>query len=52
MIIDFLLWHLLQLWQPAKDIDEVPDFVFPNQQGTERRKTFSEDSSLIHVSKA
>ncbi|XP_026392877.1 phosphatidylinositol N-acetylglucosaminyltransferase subunit A-like [Papaver somniferum] len=32
MIIDFLLWHLLQLWQPFEDIDEVPDFVLPHQE--------------------
>ncbi|CAL1366833.1 unnamed protein product [Linum trigynum] len=29
MIIDFLLLHLLQLWQPEEDIDKVPDFVIP-----------------------
>ncbi|XP_043708345.1 phosphatidylinositol N-acetylglucosaminyltransferase subunit A-like [Telopea speciosissima] len=25
MIIYFLLWHLLKLWQPTEDIEEVPD---------------------------
>ncbi|CAN1270408.1 Phosphatidylinositol N-acetylglucosaminyltransferase subunit A [Linum perenne] len=29
MIIDFLLWRLLQLWQPEEDIDKVPSFSFP-----------------------
>ncbi|KAI3907295.1 hypothetical protein MKW98_010645, partial [Papaver atlanticum] len=28
MIIDFLLWHLLQLWQPSEDIDAAPDCKF------------------------
>ncbi|XP_034221857.1 phosphatidylinositol N-acetylglucosaminyltransferase subunit A-like isoform X2 [Prunus dulcis] len=32
MIIDFLLWHLLQLWKPAEDIEEVPDFVLSHDQ--------------------
>ncbi|XP_043712060.1 phosphatidylinositol N-acetylglucosaminyltransferase subunit A-like [Telopea speciosissima] len=30
MIIDFLLWHLLKLWQPAEDIEEVPDIKHPS----------------------
>ncbi|XP_024028259.1 phosphatidylinositol N-acetylglucosaminyltransferase subunit A isoform X1 [Morus notabilis] len=33
MIIDLLLWHLLQLWQPAEDIEEVPDFTLPCDEG-------------------
>ncbi|KAJ4964703.1 hypothetical protein NE237_016552 [Protea cynaroides] len=32
MIIDFLLWHLLKLWQPADDIEEVPDIKLPFYQ--------------------
>lgn len=32
MIIDFLFWHLLQRWQPAEDIEEVPDFVLSQDQ--------------------
>ncbi|KAL6200785.1 hypothetical protein ACLB2K_030566 [Fragaria x ananassa] len=32
MIIDFIFWHLLQRWQPAKDIEEVPDFVLSHDQ--------------------
>ncbi|XAR64761.1 Phosphatidylinositol N-acetylglucosaminyltransferase [Bertholletia excelsa] len=32
MIIDFLLWHLLRLLQPATDIDEVPDVILSTHQ--------------------
>ncbi|ONI01500.1 hypothetical protein PRUPE_6G143200 [Prunus persica] len=32
MIIDFLLCHLLQLWKPAEDIEEVPDFILSHDQ--------------------
>ncbi|XP_062015723.1 phosphatidylinositol N-acetylglucosaminyltransferase subunit A [Rosa rugosa] len=32
MIIDFIFWHLLQRWQPAEDIEEVPDFVLSHDQ--------------------
>ncbi|KAJ4823802.1 hypothetical protein Tsubulata_005646 [Turnera subulata] len=32
MIIDFLLWRLLQLWQPDADIEEVPEFIVPYQE--------------------
>ncbi|GMN47199.1 hypothetical protein TIFTF001_016379 [Ficus carica] len=32
MIIDFLLWRLLQLWQPAEEIDDVPDFTLPHTE--------------------
>ncbi|XP_016652709.1 PREDICTED: phosphatidylinositol N-acetylglucosaminyltransferase gpi3 subunit-like isoform X2 [Prunus mume] len=32
MIIDFLLWHLLQLWKPAEDMEEVPDFILSHDQ--------------------
>ncbi|KAK1586605.1 hypothetical protein Q3G72_004180 [Acer saccharum] len=32
MIIDYILWYLLQLWKPAKDIDEVPDIILPKIQ--------------------
>ncbi|XP_034688334.1 phosphatidylinositol N-acetylglucosaminyltransferase subunit A isoform X2 [Vitis riparia] len=42
MIIDFLLWRLLQLWQPTEDIEEVPDFSLPNSECPE----FKEDGSL------
>ncbi|KAL4193998.1 hypothetical protein AMTRI_Chr05g57010 [Amborella trichopoda] len=27
MTLDYLLWHLLELWQPSKDIEEVPDIA-------------------------
>ncbi|XP_074370512.1 phosphatidylinositol N-acetylglucosaminyltransferase subunit A isoform X3 [Apium graveolens] len=32
MIIDYLLWHLLQLWKPDAHIEEVPDIML-DQQG-------------------
>ncbi|XP_010252712.1 PREDICTED: phosphatidylinositol N-acetylglucosaminyltransferase subunit A [Nelumbo nucifera] len=32
MIINFLLWKLLQLWQPSKDIEEVPDIALLHDQ--------------------
>ncbi|KAM5582281.1 phosphatidylinositol N-acetylglucosaminyltransferase subunit A [Rosa sericea] len=32
MIIDFIFWHLLQRWQPAEDIEAVPDFVLSHDQ--------------------
>ncbi|KAF8391664.1 hypothetical protein HHK36_023971 [Tetracentron sinense] len=43
MIIDFLLWHLLQLWQPSKDIEEVPEIVLPHHQPEEMSQNFNED---------
>ncbi|KAK7319655.1 hypothetical protein RJT34_04378 [Clitoria ternatea] len=27
MIFSFLFWHLLEIWQPADDIEEVPDVI-------------------------
>ncbi|KAK8484708.1 hypothetical protein V6N13_094333 [Hibiscus sabdariffa] len=36
MIIDFLIWHLLELLKPAKDIEEVPDVALPCHQHGER----------------
>ncbi|KAE8732857.1 phosphatidylinositol N-acetylglucosaminyltransferase gpi3 subunit-like isoform X2 [Hibiscus syriacus] len=36
MIIDFLIWRLLELLQPAKDIEEVPDVALPCNQRGER----------------
>ncbi|RVW56742.1 Phosphatidylinositol N-acetylglucosaminyltransferase subunit A [Vitis vinifera] len=42
MIIDFLLWRLLQLWQPPEEIEEVPDFSLPDSECPE----FKEDGSL------
>ncbi|PON81293.1 Glycosyl transferase [Trema orientale] len=32
MIIDFLLWRLLQIWQPAEHIEEVPDFTLSHDE--------------------
>lgn len=29
MVIDFLLWHLLKVFQPAADIEVVPDIIIP-----------------------
>ncbi|MBA0708052.1 hypothetical protein Golax_020043 [Gossypium laxum] len=36
MIIDFLIWRLLELLQPAKDIEEVPDVALRCHQHGER----------------
>ncbi|XP_028798712.1 phosphatidylinositol N-acetylglucosaminyltransferase subunit A isoform X1 [Neltuma alba] len=30
MIVGFLLWRLLELWQPADEIEEVPDVILPD----------------------
>ncbi|XLR38655.1 hypothetical protein S83_023315 [Arachis hypogaea] len=30
MIVDFLFWRLLELWQPAEDIEEIPDLTLPH----------------------
>ncbi|KAL0013609.1 hypothetical protein SO802_000678 [Lithocarpus litseifolius] len=35
MIIDFLLWRLLQLWKPAEDIEVVPDIVLSHDEDRE-----------------
>ncbi|XP_059455530.1 phosphatidylinositol N-acetylglucosaminyltransferase subunit A [Corylus avellana] len=35
MIIGFLLWRLLQLWQPAEDIEVVPDILLPHDEDRE-----------------
>ncbi|KAK8923747.1 hypothetical protein KSP39_PZI019682 [Platanthera zijinensis] len=35
MIINFLLWQLLQLLQPSKSIEEVPDFLMLENQDKE-----------------
>ncbi|KAL5547662.1 hypothetical protein UlMin_002893 [Ulmus minor] len=32
MIIDFLLWRLLQLWKPTEEIEEVPDFTLSHDE--------------------
>jgi phosphatidylinositol glycan class A protein len=29
MIVGYLFWQLLELWQPADDIEEVPNFTLP-----------------------
>ncbi|CAL5356993.1 unnamed protein product [Camellia sinensis] len=42
MIIDFLFWHLLQLFKPAADIEVVPDFILPHCQHGEKLRDFNE----------
>lgn len=36
MVIDFLLWHLLKVFQPAADIEVVPDIIIPTCQVGEK----------------
>lgn len=36
MVIDFLLWHLLKVFQPAADIEVVPDIIIPACQDGEK----------------
>ncbi|XP_020532544.2 phosphatidylinositol N-acetylglucosaminyltransferase subunit A isoform X4 [Jatropha curcas] len=45
MIIDFLLLHIVQLWQPAENIEEVPEFTVLNHQDRERFLNFSDGQS-------
>lgn len=45
MIIDFLFWHLLQLWQPDRDIEVVPDILLTNHRG-ETSQDFNIDDRL------
>ncbi|KAJ6778016.1 N-ACETYLGLUCOSAMINYL-PHOSPHATIDYLINOSITOL BIOSYNTHETIC PROTEIN [Salix koriyanagi] len=46
MIIDFLLWRLLQLWQPTEEIEGVPEFTLPHHQDEEIISNFNKDQSL------
>nr|XP_023924248.1 phosphatidylinositol N-acetylglucosaminyltransferase subunit A [Quercus suber] len=49
MIIDFLLWRLLQLWKPAEDIEVVPDIVLSHDEDREISQdfqAFNKDHSL------
>ncbi|KAK7840119.1 phosphatidylinositol n-acetylglucosaminyltransferase subunit a [Quercus suber] len=49
MIIDFLLWRLLQLWKPAEDIEVVPDIVLSHDEDREISQdfqVFNKDHSL------
>lgn len=49
MIIDFLLWRLLQLWKPAEDIEVVPDIVLSHDEDrgiSQDFQAFNEDHSL------
>nr|KYP53244.1 N-acetylglucosaminyl-phosphatidylinositol biosynthetic protein [Cajanus cajan] len=43
MILSFLFWHLLELWQPADDIEEVPDVIYPHNCDEERLKNPNND---------
>ncbi|KAL5752667.1 hypothetical protein ACOSQ2_023174 [Xanthoceras sorbifolium] len=43
MIIDYLLWRLLQLWKPAEDIDEVSDIILPKNQDGKVLQDFNAD---------
>lgn len=36
MVIDFLLWHLLKVFQPAADMEVVPDIIIPACQDGEK----------------
>lgn len=39
MIVDYLLWKLLEVFQPAEDIDQVPELVLhQNEEGTKRSR--------------
>ncbi|GAV64347.1 Glycos_transf_1 domain-containing protein/PIGA domain-containing protein [Cephalotus follicularis] len=44
MIVDFLLWCLLQLWKPAGDIEEVPEYI-PFHQDGEILQSFNADQN-------
>ncbi|KAF3954834.1 hypothetical protein CMV_019875 [Castanea mollissima] len=49
MIIDFLLWRLLQLWKPAEDIEVVPDIVLSHDEDrgiSQDFQAFNKDHSL------
>ncbi|KAK4604653.1 hypothetical protein RGQ29_012927 [Quercus rubra] len=49
MIIDFLLWRLLQLWKPADDIEVVPDIVLSHDEDrgiSQDFQAFNKDHSL------
>ncbi|XP_030954745.1 phosphatidylinositol N-acetylglucosaminyltransferase subunit A-like isoform X1 [Quercus lobata] len=49
MIIDFILWRLLQLWKPAEDIEVVPDIVLSHDEDrgiSQDFQAFNEDNSL------
>lgn len=42
MIVNFLLWRLLELWQPAESIEEVPDLVSVQNEHEEPMQDFVE----------
>ncbi|KAL6530639.1 hypothetical protein OROMI_028528 [Orobanche minor] len=43
MIVDFLFWHLLQLWQPDRDIEVVPDINLTRRERGGEMSDCSED---------
>ncbi|MQL96292.1 hypothetical protein Taro_028962 [Colocasia esculenta] len=45
MIIDFLLWRLLELWQPSNDIEVVPDLNVNEHQDADIPCGFKETRS-------
>ncbi|EYU35649.1 hypothetical protein ABFS82_10G144900 [Erythranthe guttata] len=45
MIIDFLLWHLLQMWKPDKEIEVVPEIDFASRPSEEAAWDSSTDES-------
>ncbi|XP_038706809.1 phosphatidylinositol N-acetylglucosaminyltransferase subunit A [Tripterygium wilfordii] len=46
MIIDFLLWRLLQLLQPEEDIDVVPEYIASHHGDREMPQTLNKFESL------
>ncbi|KAL8489109.1 hypothetical protein ACS0TY_024661 [Phlomoides rotata] len=45
MIINYIFWHLLQLWQPDRDIEVVPDFNLMRPQGQQETWHSTADES-------
>ncbi|XP_057959250.1 phosphatidylinositol N-acetylglucosaminyltransferase subunit A [Malania oleifera] len=46
MIIDFLLWRLLQLCQSTEDIEEVPDIMLPDCHHGQLSQDFNDNQSF------
>ncbi|XP_042023225.1 phosphatidylinositol N-acetylglucosaminyltransferase subunit A-like [Salvia splendens] len=47
MIIDFLLWRLLQLWQPDRNVEVVPDINLTSPHGGEEKWNLGADENEI-----
>lgn len=45
MIIDFLFWRFLELWQPAEDIEEVPDLILPHHEDGDVLRDFNKNKA-------